>query len=449
MSLIHFKYKLVRLVSVIRYINTNTLSKKIQKVYLKITHPRDLYVLRFRIMLFLINRSKVFSHPAKKLLFFFKDVGRFESLENYAIKQPEKVRYINKYPQSLSYSSPRFFPDNMEDQRLIKLPESIKYVVELRNAYVIGGSNLIMVDRKSTLYEIKYNDPHKKFQYTDEALQCYNDEFCLIKSTGSNTVFDEAISLAGNFSWNYYHLLYEILIKFEQINALNIDLNIPVLVDQICFEVPQYLELLTLLNTRERKLLAVDKGKSYLINRLYIISCPNIIPPHYIKFTDAASRDFLYDLNALSYLRHHLLHFSSHANTSKRIFISRRKASQRRKFNENEVYEALAKLDFSIVFPEDYSIADQIALFNNADIIAGGTGAAFSNLLFCRESCKVICFTNYRLPISLFSTIADFVGIQLLYLADESKEINNIGDIHDPFTINIDCLNEIILGWIQ
>jgi hypothetical protein len=79
-------------------------------------------------------------HPAKKLLFFFKDVGRFECLENFAIKQPEKVRYINKYPQSLSYSAPRFFPDDKEDQKLIKLPEGIKYVVELRNAYVIGVS---------------------------------------------------------------------------------------------------------------------------------------------------------------------------------------------------------------------------------------------------------------------------------------------------------------------
>ncbi|MBK7764428.1 MAG: DUF563 domain-containing protein [Bacteroidetes bacterium] len=35
-------------------------------------------------------------------------------------------------------------------------------------------------------------------------------------------------------------------------------------------------------------------------------------------------------------------------------------------------------------------------------LIAGGGGAAFTNLLFCKSGCKVICFTNYAFNISVF-----------------------------------------------
>jgi capsular polysaccharide biosynthesis protein len=447
MSLMHFSYKSDRLVQDLSYSLTSTLSGKIRKVYSKIFHPRDFHVLRFKVLLFIMHRSNLLRYPAKRCLLFFKDVGTFESLGNYVIKHPEKARYLVKYPQSLSYTTPRFFPGKREEA-MIRAQEGFRYVAEIKNARVIGGSGLILVQQKRVLYEIKDSDQYKKFQYTDEALHCCDDEYCLIKSSDSEMAFEEAITLAGNFSWNYYHLLYEVLVKFEQVNELDIDLHVPVLVDRVCFEVPQYFELLTLLNKRGRKLIALDKAKRYPVDTLYTISCPNIIPPHYMKFADASARDFLYDLHALDYLRNSLMSFASGARTPKRIFISRRKASQRRKFNEDEVYGVLEKLDFSLVYPEDYSIAGQIALFNNADIIAGGSGAAFSNLLFCRESCKVICFSNYPLPLSLFSTIAGFVDFEFLYLTDESKEIDHIGNIHDPFTINTDSLYEIVSAWI-
>ena len=131
----------------------------------------------------------------------------------------------------------------------------------------------------------------------------------------------------------------------------------------------------------------------------------------------------------------------------KRIFISRSKASDRRRFNEDEVFMVLEKAGFVKIAPESLSLSDQIAMFNQADLIAGGTGAAFSNLLFCRDSCKVLCFTNYMLPLSIFSTIAFFSGSDLKYIHDKKRKRHSKSRLHDPFRINTTELEKFLHEW--
>ena len=167
-----------------------------------------------------------------------------------------------------------------------------------------------------------------------------------------------------------------------------------------------------------------------------------------MKNSTINAEDVLFNLPALEYLRSNLLRVASKSSFPKRIFISRSKAGKRRKYNENEVFDVLKKHGFVTVHPEKYSIVDQIAMFNNAEFIAGGSGAAFSNLLFCQKSCKVIIFTNYKAPLSIFSTISSYVGIDMVYLSDDSKTIDDMKDVHDSFTINKDRLNEIVSEWI-
>jgi capsular polysaccharide biosynthesis protein len=153
-------------------------------------------------------------------------------------------------------------------------------------------------------------------------------------------------------------------------------------------------------------------------------------------------------LTSLTYIRSKLLTFSTPTQFPKRIFLSRRKASERRPFNETDVSNLFKTYGFITVFPEDYSIAEQISMFNNADFIAGGTGGAFTNLLFCKAGCNVFCFTNYALDLSIFSTVAKHVNAHLLYIADESKDISTIKNIHESFRIDLHRLDDIVRHWI-
>jgi hypothetical protein len=240
----------------------------------------------------------------------------------------------------------------------------------------------------------------------------------------------------------------EILVRFDQINNLNADSAIPILVDKTCTETTQFRELISILNSSGRELIPLEKGKRYQIKSLYHFSCPNIIPPDFINEKAINPEDVLYDISSLKFLQLNLLSHSSKRSFPKRIFISRNNASGRRTFNESDVIGVLKKYGVETVNPENYSIQDQIALFNNAEFIAGGSGAALTNLLFCGPLCKVVVFSKYILPFSGFSTIAGYVGAEMLYITEDLSNIENMDNIHGPFLINTEKLNTIISEWL-
>ena len=131
----------------------------------------------------------------------------------------------------------------------------------------------------------------------------------------------------------------------------------------------------------------------------------------------------------------------------KKIFLLRKNASKRRNFNEDEVFSALKKYGFIGIFPEEYSISDQVTIFHQAEIIAGGSGAAMTNIICCTSSCKVMIFAKDEKPYSAFSTIAKIFGIKLIYITEQHNNNKKIKNLHEPFEINIRILNETILNW--
>ena len=343
----------------------------------------------------------------------------------------------------LHYSSP-VYGLNKKDE-LWEGYDYIQYTLSIKNAIVYGDSSLITLSDSRVLYDLPNYDEFKRYQYTN-----YNSKIIKVEE---NRVFywkgvthssEKAIWMGGNFSWNYYHLLYEFVIKFLYLNTLDIPSNVPVLVDKWCLEIPQYKELLDMANHKGYKLTGVDRQWRFKIGELIYINCPNLIPPN-VK-DNARIGDMQFDVKALNRLKNYLLPYSSKKEFPKRIFLSRRNASPQRKFNEEAVIQLLSEFGFEVVFPEKMPIADQISLFNQADCIIGGSGAAFTNLLFCNHLTKAIILSRAYFNFSGFSTIASALGIHLVYLTEEDTNKNMIrGNIHDSFEINLSYLKEQLI----
>lgn len=386
-----------------------------------------------------------------KILNFLSDikytieVRKLVSIKN--VIKSMSVNFLYNKEEKLYYSPPAFDFFQLESFKLSEVIGHNSYAAVLKEAGVIGGSSLILLDKQNALYDIIQYDYRGNYLYTDAAIKDYKNECCFIKFKDSIASFDEGIFLGGNYSWNYYHLVYEFLVKFKEIDALNLDMSIPLLVDKICFEVPQYFELLSILNKENRKLIPLKKNEKYKVKNLYYFSAINFIPPNFINEKDIQPEDVLFNLESLDYLRKNLLPFATKKDFPKRIYLSRNKAGSRRKFNESEVFDALEKHEFKMFFPEDYSVAEQIALFNNADFIAGGSGAAFTNIIFCNPNCKVIIFAKNNLPFSGFSTIAKYIGVKMLYVTEDFSSVEKMNDIHESFSINISRLNKILSEW--
>jgi hypothetical protein len=415
---------------------------------LKLKKINNLKQLYYGFILWIVQYRFISEKSLRILLGPSKEIRRFECVSNYSRLKPHKVHFLIRESQLLGYSSPVFDSRSSQDNTVKYIAGNERYLFEIKDLHIIGGSNLLLADDNIALGELKFADKYGKFSYSDEAILCYRNSHCLIKSIASDIEFNEAIFLAGNYSWNYYHFLFELMVKFREINQLHIGNEVPLLIDEVCLRIPQYLELLNLLNINGRRLIPIKKNYKYFVKRLFVISCPHFLPPNYLKISNAEPSDFLYDLSSLSYLRSALIPTTGNVSSRQRLFISRRKASIRRTYNEDEVFLLLQKYGFEKVYPEDYSFVNQMQLFNNANFIVGGSGAAFSNLLFCSSTCKAICLTNYSLPLSIFSTIASFVGFELIYLCDTTLPIKPKSDLHDSFHIDVNRLEIILSQWL-
>lgn len=77
-------------------------------------------------------------------------------------------------------------------------------------------------------------------------------------------------------------------------------------------------------------------------------------------------------------------------DSRRRIFVSRAKAGARRALNEVEAIEVAMRYGFTPVLLEDLSIAEQMALFLNAEAVAGIHGAGLTGIAFAPRQCLFI-----------------------------------------------------------
>ncbi|MCE0499397.1 MAG: glycosyltransferase family 61 protein [Methylacidiphilales bacterium] len=78
------------------------------------------------------------------------------------------------------------------------------------------------------------------------------------------------------------------------------------------------------------------------------------------------------------------------AETPVRLYISRAKASSRKIVNEAEIEEGLRRRCFQIAFFEELSLAEQVALVSQAEIIVSAHGAAWTLAVVARSGTPVI-----------------------------------------------------------
>lgn len=401
-----------------------------------------------KIILFLKKGNAVSDFIFSWVLGYKYQSLKFIEFEKYLQAKPEKALKLFSIPIVSSYCPPRYKADNSTIPKMKHVEYFNNYAAIFKDVEVIGGSNVIIADDLFAIYDLKTYDLEQKMYYSDQGIRTYHKDFLLVKKYESTLSIDTAIFLGGNYSWNYFHFLYEIVVKFFRIEYQEIDPSVPFIIDSSTLNTPQFLELFSFFNHTNRKLITLDKGKRCHVHQMYYFSCPNIIPPDLIDPNSAKSYDVLLELKSLDFLRRNLISHASKNTFSRRIFISRSKASGRRAFNEEAVFERFKKYNFSLAYPEDLSLSDQISLFNGAEYIVGGAGAAFTNLIFCNSHCKVLTFAKTNSPFSGFSTIANFVGVEFILYTNQNSDKSKVKGSHDSFNVNVSQLDIFLSQWI-
>jgi capsular polysaccharide biosynthesis protein len=76
--------------------------------------------------------------------------------------------------------------------------------------------------------------------------------------------------------------------------------------------------------------------------------------------------------------------------SGRRLYFSRRGHSMRVMINEAALESALRARGFEIIKPERSSVAEQIEMMQEAQIVVGPTGAAMANALFARPGARIV-----------------------------------------------------------
>jgi hypothetical protein len=89
---------------------------------------------------------------------------------------------------------------------------------------------------------------------------------------------------------------------------------------------------------------------------------------------------------------------STKQEKGKLSYISRNKVVRKMRMilNEEELYEPLKNLGFSIYYMEDLTFDQQIKLFRSSEIITGFHGAGLSYLIFCEPGTRVHEINDYQ-----------------------------------------------------
>ena len=390
--------------------------------------------------------KRFFPRQWRRILFMWQFIHSekhpYVKLTEYAEACPDKVEIQKRTVQTMSYKVPVYWGEM--DTSLLDGGCYTTIVTRIRDGICFVYSDIVLLSNGQVFYELKEQESIRAYtNFVDEALLYDTDTWCKIRPHHEVKHLPAAIKIGGMFGFNYYHFMYQILPKFSDING--IDASVPILLDIAAKDVSSMDRLVKIVNKQHREIIYMSYGVWYEVDNLYYVSSSNFVVPNYKRHTILPENSACFSKKSIDWLRSELLPHRADISTPKRIFIARRKASSKRSYNEAECFAAIKDFGFKEVYPEQLSIEEQMTLFNNAELIVGATGAALSNIVFANASCKVIVLSNYKFRLPIFSSIADLVGVKMLYLHDKKLGISKDGvKLHRNFNIDVKQLNEIV-----
>lgn len=318
------------------------------------------------------------------------------------------------------------------------------------NVYISGNSDIIIDKGNNCVINDFCFYKDNNYSMIDGMLYRSKGHFCILRNNlnGPCRTIASGIMISGKFSTNYYHQLFENLIRVLFLTTDVVPSSVPIIIDESVFAIPSIRRIFELL-TQDSKynVIAIGKGEIINVKKLYSVSPINIISPKIVDISKVNHKAYLYDPDAIILLKEKLLRFRIPEKQQERIFITR-KHTNHRNFNEKDVFDMLKQYGFVEIAPEDFSFEQQMAIFNDAKYIVGASGAAFSNILFCTPGCKILCFrsSNYGLEPPIFNTIA--LINQCLFSYVSPKTTKNKQSVHSNFQVDVKSLEEIIVETI-
>jgi hypothetical protein len=221
------------------------------------------------------------------------------------------------------------------------------------------------------------------------------------------------ITLTSRHQYNYFHWLFDVLPRVHLAKMAGVGAAIYYVEYSHLFQK----ESLDLLGIREDVVIDACKNPTIQASTLFIPSYPEAftgIPPL-----------------ACNFLRSSLLvecqrRFPRLAGSQgTKIYISRRDATMRRLTNEKDLIDLLERYGFAVLESGGMSMAEQIMMFAEADVIIGNHGAGLANIVFCQKGTTVIEISSPRYIFGVFHDLATRCDLEYYLIFGQDADLSH------------------------
>lgn len=393
------------------------------------------------------------------VVFFLYGKYKFLRSKNFLQKNSFPLKKLSEYAldrhvifpkQVFNISTPNFFPRKKNDiskfQNVCEFPEI--YIACIENCTVTGASNFLSVNEGVICHDL-FRCSH---DYTSEELHgrfvinCKKSQITHKSYTIPTVVVDKGVVFTDAVSGNYVHFLTEVLPRMFAFSRVHPRSDAHLIIDFGLH--PNLMEAIELVVGKNVDLIGLVAGETLLVKSLQVVSPCGYVPfqrrPKIISLKNHS--DGIFSPHALSEMVDLIKGNISNiveVKKNKKIFIKRNSA-YRNISNAEEVERALVDQGFVVVEPEKLNFLEQVAVFSNAEVVVGATGAAFANLIFCKPETKIIILiSDYKNMIyGYWQSMACAVGNKVAYVIGKSNDL--FPQLHSDFQIDISDLLDAI-----
>ena len=201
-------------------------------------------------------------------------------------------------------------------------------------------------------------------------------------------------------------------LKYHQISDID-----QVLVPRLRYDFQ--LDSLLQLGISQSQIVEVDALECIQCERLILTSAPR-------GHSSSATPGWLIDG-----FRDILLPPKAKVNTAKRIYISRRDARSRKFVDEELIISCLEGYGFEAVEMSTFNFEEKIALFANAEMIIGLSGAGLTNAMFCQKDAVLIELLPESHLVYFYTSMCCYLGLDYHAIVFSSNSlVNNINKLY-------------------
>jgi hypothetical protein len=271
--------------------------------------------------------------------------------------------------------------------------------LQLFNNWLDNQLNKVII--LSVLESILLENSKSKFATIQYSNKLINEKYVCIKNSHSNNSL--IINKAGGF-FHFYIEVIPILLRYEKS-------NIYFIIENKDF----YHSILKFYNFKyyDANIETIRETEDVVMNKYY-----------------PSSKDILW-------FKAYNEKFITNKSTPQKIYITRKNERARRISNEDELIYYLSKLGFEMIDPGQLDFFEQVNYFKNAEYIVSAHGAALSNIIWCKNTVKIVELNGNQDVRWHFAKIANTLKLNHTLLL--GKTIDSI-----YFETNIDSLKILL-----